>query len=169
MEESQLQALHDAVAKLKPSGRRGLGSNASARYVKGHPVNDKGERKDGLPNNPLYSNFVKEGDMRVDEKLTGLDGDSRMVKKNFDDIVDVFHDDEVPAEKKKRKMTREEKKAAKLAAKKARKMEEKRAAKIAARRVMAETALEVNSTSVHPPTGVVEHRTSQTEHKKSKK
>ena len=54
MEEKKQQELHDMLAKLAPKGKMGgLGYNALSNMVK---VKD-----DTLPNNPLYTRFVRKG------------------------------------------------------------------------------------------------------------
>jgi len=126
MVENHQQDLHDSLAKLKTSGRKGLGISSGVRYIKGESINEKGGRTDGLPNNPLYANFVKEGTEILTEAKAMFDGDGRKKKTNFDDCVDV-HTEESGDGDNDKKSRRSRKKEAKLAAKKARRMEEKRA------------------------------------------
>jgi len=60
MEDSKLQALHDALSQLR--GQKGLGTNSHFSWQRGanasatrHPAAAK------LPNNVLYANFLPEG------------------------------------------------------------------------------------------------------------
>ena len=87
MEETKLQALADSLSKH--GGRKGLGINSgSYSWAKGK-VQQSGEpsseERSGLPNNPLYSNFVREGTYDPSAKVE--DGDGRAIKRDFSDII----------------------------------------------------------------------------------
>jgi len=131
MEESKLIALHDTLTKL--GKQQGLGVSSQYSWATNAVIE---ERKDGLPANALYANFVKEGS--YDPSKKNLHGDGRMIKRNFDDTtipqITTDDDDDSPATKRRRKEEKKaekkaKKKEEKLAAKKAAKLEEKRRAK----------------------------------------
>jgi len=148
MEEEKIQRLHDTLSKL----RRGKGLGVSSHYNfggdDGVPTekDDSGNvvRKDGLPMNGLYANFVREGEMVVRNKY----GDGRTIKRNFDDCSspssastnskndsDDSSSSSDSSEERRKKAKREKKKAkaalksAKKAERKAQKLEAKRQAK----------------------------------------
>jgi len=123
MEEAKLQALADSLSGH--GGRKGLGtSSGQYSWVKSaEPSSGKGERKDGLPANQLYSNFVKAG--TYDPNAKEVDGDGRLIKRDFSD-VNVLVDDEKKARKDAKKAA---KKRLKMEAKKKLRLEEKRKAK----------------------------------------
>eukprot|EP00538_Stauroneis_constricta_P009554 CAMPEP_0119550158 /NCGR_PEP_ID=MMETSP1352-20130426/3726_1 /TAXON_ID=265584 /ORGANISM="Stauroneis constricta, Strain CCMP1120" /LENGTH=200 /DNA_ID=CAMNT_0007595915 /DNA_START=77 /DNA_END=679 /DNA_ORIENTATION=+ len=143
MEESKLLALHDALCR-HGKGRKGLGTNSGAYSWTQNKAgaaaagqSEQATRADGLPNNALYSNFVRSGAFDPDAKRD--DGDGRPIKRDFTDIaaeVSTSSDDD-DAKEKKRKEQKEKKKAAKkaakLEAKRQAKLEEKREAKRKAR------------------------------------
>jgi hypothetical protein len=94
MEDEKLQKLHDTLAMLRPKGRTGgLGRGGlGVSKVKG----------DGLPDNALYSRFVREGQ-----------GNFSKVKKFEDDDdkdKDGSDDDDAAAKKKKKKGAKKAKK-----------------------------------------------------------
>ena len=131
MEESKLQAIADSLAKHK--GRKGLGTHGGEySWSKPATSTEEIERTDGLPNNALYSNFVKEGTYDPNKKSSINHGDGRTIKRDFSDIPAVVEDGSTDSANKKKetKMTKEQrkaaKKAAKLEAKKQAKLEEKR-------------------------------------------
>lgn len=132
MEESKLQVIADALAKH--GGRRGLGtSGGEYSWSKNAAiVTEQGDRTDGLPNNALYSNFVKSGTYDPNSKAQMSHGDGRTIKRDFSDSPAIVDDGSTDnsAKQKAKKMTKEErkaaKKAAKLEAKKQAKLEEKR-------------------------------------------
>ena len=101
----------------------------------GFTVGQEKDREDGLPNNTLYSYFVKEGTYSKNAK--GLHGDGRPVKRDFSDVRPRGHgsdddtDVEADSDKAKRKALR---KAEKKAAAKAAKLEAKRQAKLEEKR-----------------------------------
>ena len=122
MEETKLQALADSLSKH--GGRKGLGlSGGEYSWSKTNNRNEAGvddgeqRRNDGLPNNALFSNFVREGTYDL-EASRGQHGDGRTIKRDFSDI----HSDDKAAKK-------ASKKAAKIEAKRQVKLEEKRKAK----------------------------------------
>ena len=144
MEEEKLIAFHDTLAKLQK--RQGLG--VSSQYSWAHAVDEGGQRKDGLPANALYANFLKEGS--YDPSAKNLHGDGRKIKRNFDDIPQITSDDEddSPTAHERRKEERKaqkkaQKKEEKLAAKKAAKLEEKKRAKKEARKLLEKQATSV--------------------------
>ena len=63
MEDHKLLALHASLSKLRKFG--GLGVSAQYSWQKNTAnegmLGPDGKRRDGLPVNSLYSNFVKEG------------------------------------------------------------------------------------------------------------
>lgn len=128
MEEAKLQALADSLSGF--GGHKGLGtSRGQYSWVKGaEPASGKGERKDGLPNNQLYSNFVKAG--AYDPNGKEVDGDGREIKRDFSDIP-VLEDDDKKTKKAQKKL---EKKRLKMEAKKAAKLAEKKALKKASKK-----------------------------------
>ena len=90
MEESKLQALADSLSKH--GGRKGLGtSGGQYSWAKTQvDVAKKSERDDGLPNNALYSGFVKAGSYDPNAKVD--DGDGRIIKRDFSDIPVLVED-----------------------------------------------------------------------------
>ena len=126
MEEAKAQALHDALSKSADrrgkAGGLGLGSGAyNWRTTQDSSIR---ERNDGLPNNPLYATFVREGSF---DPPKSNHGDGRVIKRNFDDckssddeksasssISSVSSSKKERPKKKKKKLNKEEKKAAKL-------------------------------------------------------
>ena len=128
MEESKVQALHDTLSKLKKSAGLGVSSHYNFGKVQTKEVDGKLVRADGLPNNPLYFPFVREGTYDKNKSDAARYGDGRAIKRNFDDISDDGSDNNGNNDnKKKSKEERKaEKKAAKLEAKRQAKLEEKR-------------------------------------------
>jgi hypothetical protein len=139
MEDSKLQALHEALSQLR--GKKGLGTNSQYSWQRGtasttetfrHPAAAK------LPNNALYAHFLPEG--VYDPKAAQVnDGDGRVVKRDFTDAIigdrNASGVDETAldssTEKEQRKALRKEakkeaKKAAKLKAKREVKLDEKK-------------------------------------------
>ena len=155
MEESKLQALADSLSKH--SGKKGLGTYGG-EYSWSKTANSSttpSARSDGLPTNPLYSNFVKEGTYDPSKKTPLSHGDGRVIKRDFSDIpaiVDETSSDETSTKKKSSKKSKEErkaekkaikkaaKKAAKVEAKKKAKLEEKRKAKLEEKRRLKKAA-----------------------------
>lgn len=123
MEEEKLQALADSLSGH--GGRKGLGiSSGQYSWVKTVETSSgKEDRKDGLPNNQLYSNFVKAG--TYDPTSKEADGDGRLIKRDFSDDP-ILTDDEKKARKDAKKAA---KKKLKMEAKKKLLLEEKRKAK----------------------------------------
>jgi hypothetical protein len=137
MEENKAQALHDELTLLADkrgkTGGLGLGGGSYSWSA----TNVTTERTDGLPNNPLYVNFVREGSFVV---AKANHGDGRMIKRNFDDCKELSANissnssrcsvvsEDIPT--KRVKLTKEQKKAAKLEAKRQAKIAEKKAAKL---------------------------------------
>eukprot|EP00539_Tryblionella_compressa_P005978 CAMPEP_0178766646 /NCGR_PEP_ID=MMETSP0744-20121128/19182_1 /TAXON_ID=913974 /ORGANISM="Nitzschia punctata, Strain CCMP561" /LENGTH=304 /DNA_ID=CAMNT_0020422395 /DNA_START=18 /DNA_END=933 /DNA_ORIENTATION=+ len=175
MEETKLQALADSLSKH--GGRRGLGTYSGAySWTKTQKTssapNTAPERTDGLPNNALYANFVREG--TYDPNVKAEDGDGRVIKRDFSDSLELVatqnesssssslsgaSNNKKADEKAKRKAA---KKAAKLEAKRQAKLEEKRKKKRAEKeRLMKEQSKVV---SEKPETG-----TTKEDKKKSKK
>jgi hypothetical protein len=142
MEESKLQALADSLSKH--SGRKGLGTYGgeySWSKTATSSTTTQSARDDGLPNNPLYSNFIKEGTYDPLQKTPLNHGDGRLIKRDFSDIpaiVDETSNDDETKKKKSSKKSKEErkaeKKALKKAAKKAAKLEAKKKAKLEEKR-----------------------------------
>lgn len=127
MEEAKVQALHDTLSKLKRSAGLGVSSHYNFGKIKTTQVNGETVRADGLPNNPLYFPFVREGTYdRSDKGDAARYGDGRVIKRNFDGIDSDSGSDRKKKLKEKKKA---EKKAAKLEAKRQAKLEEKRRAK----------------------------------------
>ena len=140
MEESKLQALADSLSKH--SGKKGLGTYGG-EYSWSKTANSSttpSARIDGLPTNPLYSNFVKEGTYDPSKKTPLSHGDGRVIKRDFSDIpaiVDETSSDETSSKKSSKKSKEErkaEKKALKKAVKKAAKLEAKKKAKLEEKR-----------------------------------
>jgi hypothetical protein len=136
MEENKVQAFHDELTLLADkrgkTGGLGLGGGSYSWSVS----NVTTERTDGLPNNPLYVNFVREGSF---DTAKPNHGDGRMIKRNFDDCKEITENissngsrcSVVSEDVSKRvKLTKEEKKAAKLEAKRQAKIAEKKAARL---------------------------------------
>lgn len=125
MEEEKAQRLHDTLSKLRKSAGLGVSSHYSWSAPTCTSADGTVVRTDGLPNNVLYSNFVKEGTYdATSANKQHNDGDGRVIKRNFDDIESNSDDSDSHREKKRRR--KQEKKAALKAAK----LEEKRQAKI---------------------------------------
>ncbi len=152
MEESKVQALHDTLSKLKKTAGLGVSSHYNfGGKIKTTTVNGKTVRDDGLPNNPLYFPFVREGTYDPSKSNAEKYGDGRVIKRNFDDCKPVTptsegsslgdsSDSEDEEAKKKRKLEKKErkkaeKKAAKLEAKRQAKIEEKKRAKLEAKKL----------------------------------
>jgi len=87
--------------------------SSSKIEVKTTEVDGKIVRGDGLPNNPLYFGFVREGTYDKNKSSAAKYGDGRVIKRTFDDCKESSGDDSSSDEKKKAK-----KKVAKKAAKK---------------------------------------------------
>lgn len=139
MEESKLQALADSLSKH--SGRKGLGTyGGEYSWSKTATSSTTTQsRDDGLPNNPLYSNFIKEGTYDPLQKTPLNHGDGRLIKRDFSDIPaisdETSNDDQTKKKKKKSsKKSKEERKAEKKAIKKAAKLEAKKKAKLEEKR-----------------------------------
>ena len=91
MEEEKIQRLHDTLSKL----RRGHGLGTSSHFNFGGGADGIATkkdadgnviRKDGLPMNGLYSNFIREGTGYDPKKAVERKyGDGRVIKRNFDD------------------------------------------------------------------------------------
>lgn len=150
MEEKKAQAFHDElsllVSKRGKSGGLGLGGGRYSWSVNNVTTSLVGERSDGLPNNPLYVHFVREGSF---DAAKSNHGDGRTIKRNFDDCninaeqnttVSSSSNNSVVSKDipKKEKLTKEQKRAAKLEAKKQAKIAEKKAAKLLEKRVQRE-------------------------------
>jgi hypothetical protein len=144
MEDSKLQALHDALSQLR--GQKGLGTNSQYSWQRGtsasttrHPAAAK------LPNNALYANFLPEGVYDPNTAQTN-DGDGRVIKREFSDAIenesgnslaDVSRTSEGSSEKAQQKAVRKAaKKEAKKAAKLKAKIEEKKRQKKLARKLL---------------------------------
>lgn len=137
MEEKRAQAFHDELSLLAnkrgKSGGLGLGGGS---YTWSFTTGATSERTDGLPNNPLYVHFVREGSF---DAAKSSHGDGRTIKRNFDDCDELSAKvssssgtrsvvgEEVP---KRVKLTKEQKKAAKLEAKRQAKIAQKKANKL---------------------------------------
>ena len=91
MEDAKLQRLHDTLAMLRPKGRTGGLGRGSYGVTK--------KKDDGLPDNALYSHFVRQGQ-----------GNFTAVKK-FEDSDDDENKDDIAAKKKKMKDAKKAKKA----------------------------------------------------------
>merc|ERR1719416_191856 len=85
MEEQKIQALHDTLKKLKKSAGLGVASHYNFGKIKTKEVNGKTIREDGLPNNPLYTPFLKEGTYDPSTADATKYGDGRAIKRNFED------------------------------------------------------------------------------------
>lgn len=136
MEEQKIQSLHDTLAKLKKTAGLGIASHYNFGKVKTKQVNGQTVREDGLPNNPLYFPFVKEGTFDPKTAESFKFGDGRTIKRNFDDC-DAKVDDSVRSRDKKsykKKRMKEEAREVKKAKKKAMKLEAKRQTKLEAKR-----------------------------------
>ena len=103
MEESKVQALHDTLSKLKRSAGLGVSSHYNFGKVKTTEVDGKIVREDGLPNNPLYFGFVREGTYDKNKSSAAKYGDGRVIKRTFDDCKESSGDDSSSDEKKKAK------------------------------------------------------------------
>lgn len=144
MEEQKIQALHDTLAKLKKTAGLGTASHYNFGKIKTKEVNGQTVREDGLPSNPLYFHFVKEGTYDPSTADAKKYGDGRAIKRNFEDSKGLEDGCGISGEDKKSKKKRKqdakekkkaEKKAAKLEAKKQAKLEEKRRAKLEAKKL----------------------------------
>jgi len=139
MEEDKIQSLHDSLSKLRKSAGLGISSHLN------FGGSSSTKRKDGLPTDELYSNFVKEGlyDPTTKKRNDAAKyGDGRFIKRNFDDCTP--EDDQVDdasstcsstVELKRKAEKKKKMKAAKLEAKRQAKLEEKKKAKLAAKRL----------------------------------
>lgn len=155
MEDSKLLALHESLSKLRKSAGLGVSSRYSWQKADTNESNfttaEDGTtiRKDGLPVNPLYNNFVKEGSYDP----TKLDhGDGRAIKRDFSDSAALISDSgnstsdgddaslDSDARRKKKKLRKEKRKEDKKAAKKAAKLEAKRQAKLEEKKRMKKEA-----------------------------
>jgi len=149
MEEEKIQSLHDSLSKLRKSAGLGISShlNFGGPNASGLSKRDRNGnlvRKDGLPTDALYSNFVREGlydPTKKNQNDAAKYGDGRFIKRNFDDCspeagqtADVSNDDSSTARRTKKAEKKKKLKAAKLEAKKQKKLDEKRKAKLAAKR-----------------------------------
>ena len=84
MEEQKVQALHDTLAKLKRSAGLGTASHYNfGTKIKTKQINGQTVREDGLPNNPLYFPFLKEGTYDPKNNVAAKYGDGRVIKRNF--------------------------------------------------------------------------------------
>lgn len=144
MEEQKVQALHDTLAKLKKSQGLGIASHYNfGGKIKTKEVNGQTVREDGLPSNPLYFPFVREGSYDRNASTAAKYGDGREIKRDFEDCKGshLVSDEGASQQggKKGKKASKEqrkaEKKAAKLEAKRQTKLEEKRRAKIEAKKL----------------------------------
>ena len=148
MEEQKIQSLHDTLAKLKKTAGLGIASHYNFGKVKTKQVNGQTVREDGLPNNPLYFPFVKEGTFDPKNAESKF-GDGRTIKRNFDDCDEKVDDsvrssdsssgrnrsnNKLDKKSNKKKRMKEEAKGVKKAKKKAMKLEAKRQAKLEAKR-----------------------------------
>jgi hypothetical protein len=144
MEDSKLQALHDALSQLR--GQKGLGTNSQYSWQRGtsaptarHPAAAK------LPNNALYANFLPEG-VYDPKTAQSNDGDGRVIKRDFSDAIEGYNSlanvcrsstAEGSTEKAQRKALQKiTKKEAKKAAKLKTKLEEKKQQKKLARKLL---------------------------------
>lgn len=157
MEETKVQAFHDELTLLADkrgkTGGLGLGGGSYSWSVS----NVTTQRTDGLPNNPLYVNFVREGSF---DTAKSNHGDGRMIKRNFDDCKEITENissngsrcSVVSEDVSKRvKLTKEQKKAAKLEAKRQAKIAEKKAARLLEKKAKKEIEkLEQNAVDSHP-------------------
>lgn len=140
MDEAKAIALHETLAKLKRSAGLGVASHYNFGNVKTKQVDGQTVREDGLPNNPLYHPFVREGTYDPKTAAARQYGDGRVIKRNFDDDGDGSGgegDGGKPKQQRKREAKEKrkaEKKAAKVAAKRQAKLEEKRRAKLEEKR-----------------------------------
>jgi len=148
MDEEKVQALHDTLARLKKSAGLGAASHYNFGKVKTKQIDGKTVREDGLPSNPLYFPFVREGTYDPSTANARKYGDGRAIKRNFydcnpsasvnDESGDSEGSENLRCKKKRKREAKEnrkaEKKAAKLEAKRQAKLEEKRRAKIEAKK-----------------------------------
>jgi len=142
MEETKVQQLCDTLGKLKKSA--GLGISSSYNF--GNRNNNDAiassstkVRSDGLPNNALYANFVREGTYDPnDPDRANPYGDGRVIKRNFDDCVSVSDDNSSDNDERSRKHKKKQKKAEKKAKKKEEKRIKKQLKKDAKRKAKAE-------------------------------
>ncbi|KAL3772205.1 hypothetical protein ACHAW5_009352 [Stephanodiscus triporus] len=161
MEEQKIQALHDTLAKLKKTAGLGVASHYNFGKIKTKQVNGQTVREDGLPNNPLYFPFVKEGTFDPSTADVSKFGDGRAIKRNFDDCqtsanVDDGSErslDKKSSKKERKKLAKEkkkaDKKALKLEAKRQAKLEEKRREKLEAKKLAKKTAIKEEKHSNH--------------------
>ena len=137
MEEHKVQALHDTLAKLKKSAGLGVASHCNFGHVKTKQVDGQTVREDGLPNNPLYFPFVKEGTYDPTANGASKFGNGKRIKRNFDDCKSDSDEETKKinaSEKSKTKRKREDAKEKKKAEKRALKIEAKRQAKLEAKK-----------------------------------
>jgi hypothetical protein len=139
MEESKVQALHDTLSKLKRSAGLGVSSHYNfGGKCKTKEVNGQIVREDGLPNNPLYHGFVREGTYDPKASDAAKYGDGRVIKRDFEDckgLVSSSSGSEDNNDKlTQKKLKKGAKKQAKLEAKRQAKLEAKRQAKLEAKR-----------------------------------
>lgn len=137
MEEHKVQALHDTLAKLKKSAGLGVASQYSFGNIKTKQVDGQTVREDGLPSNPLYFPFVKEGLYDPTATGAGKFGNGKVIKRNFDDCKsgsDDEKDNMTASKKSKKKRKSEDGKEKKKAEKRLLKIEAKRQAKLEAKR-----------------------------------
>jgi hypothetical protein len=146
MEDSKLQALHDALSQLR--GQKGLGSNSQYSWQRGtcapttrHAAAVK------LPDNALYAHFLPEG-VYDPKSSPANDGDGRVIKRDFSDAIggdDGFFRSSVTLEgslekAQRRALRKAEKKDAKkevkLKAKREAKLEEKKRQKKLAKKLL---------------------------------
>jgi hypothetical protein len=107
MEATAAQRLHDTLALLRPKGKvGGLGMGSSFGVSK--------RDDDGLPKNPLYSRFVKEGQGNFSLKKFKHDDGEKSDKGNDEDINQSKNKDN--KKEKKAKKVKEKKEAAEAAA-----------------------------------------------------
>ena len=149
MEESKLQALADSLSKN--CNRKGLGTNRSpGQYSwsvnQSTTAADAAERTDGLPNNALYTHFVKAGVYAPNQKTTSTmnHGDGRVIKRDFSDLLPILVSEDGSDGQPKKKMSKDEKKAAKKAAK----LEAKKQAKLEEKRQMKKLAKQKSNSKV---------------------
>jgi hypothetical protein len=124
MEEEKLLALHASLSSLRRSAGVGVSSQYSWQKNADSSSSASGVRTDGLPVNPLYNNFVKEGTYTPNAKSHG---DGRAIKRDFSDCAHVSDAEQDSSDEDRKKKA--QRKAEKKAAKKAAKLEAKKQAK----------------------------------------
>jgi hypothetical protein len=133
MEDAKLQALHDTLSKLRPSGHKGLGSKTQyswQRQFGEKPQQERHPAAASLPNNALYAKFVPEGTY---DPTAVNDGDGRAIKRDFSDtnkVADSANSSSASVTSSARKRRKKERKEEKKEAAKVAKLEAKRQAKI---------------------------------------